>query len=75
MTFTSTMIMSRTLMPAWIRAVSLVNPVNWAVDIARAGFQGTSLARVPAELGALAAFTLACGYLATRAFDAYQRSL
>jgi len=75
MTFTSSMIMARGLMPGWIRAVSTVNPVNWAVTVARAGFDGGQLAQVPVPLALLAAFAVACGYLATRAFEVYRRSL
>jgi ABC-2 type transport system permease protein len=75
LTFTSTMIMASDLMPGWIRAVSVVNPVNWAVLVARAGFQGAPLSRVPVPLALLTAFALGCGYLATRAFAGYQRSL
>src|SRR4051812_41116374 len=40
MTFLSSMIMSRNLMPDWIKAASRFNPVNWAVTAARDGFEG-----------------------------------
>jgi len=75
MTFTSSMIMARDLMPGWIRTVSVINPVNWAVTVARTGFQGGPLSQVPLPLALLAAFALGCGYLATRAFDVYRRNL
>jgi ABC-2 type transport system permease protein len=75
MTFTSSMIMARDLMPGWIRTVSTFNPVNWAVTVARAGFQGGHLSQVPLPLVLLTGFAMACGYLATRAFEVYRRSL
>lgn len=36
--FLSTMIINRELMPAWMRAVSYFNPVDWAVTVSRIAF-------------------------------------
>lgn len=75
MTFLSTMIMSRGLMPAWIRSVARFNPVNWAVTAARDGFEGQASGQLLVSLLLLAAFTLVGAVLATRAFRRYRRAL
>src|SRR6185295_14595276 len=64
MTFLSSMIMSRNLMPRWIRGVSRFNPVNWAVTAARDGFQGQFTSEMALSLALLAAFALVCTILA-----------
>jgi ABC-2 type transport system permease protein len=74
-TFLSSMIMSRDLMPQWIRGVSRFNPVNWAVTAARAGFQGEATSDILIHLGLLAAFALICGVLATLSFGRYQKAM
>ena len=72
-TFLSSMMMSRNLMPAWIRSAAMFNPVNWAVVAARGGFEG-NWALLPRNLGLLAAFALGAAWLATRSFDRYRRA-
>lgn len=74
-TFLSSMIMSRNLMPPWIRTVSWFNPVNWAVTAARDGFQGEAPAEIALYLGLLAAFALVCGAVATLSFNRYRRAM
>jgi ABC-2 type transport system permease protein len=74
-TFLSSMIMSRNLMPPWIRAASRFNPVNWAVIAARDGFQGTAPSETALCLGLLAAFALVCGVVATLSFNRYRRAM
>jgi ABC-2 type transport system permease protein len=74
MTFLSTMLRSADQIPGWIRATSRLNPVNWAVSVARGGFEGRWDQLLPA-LPLLAAFALACAALATRAFERYRRAL
>jgi ABC-2 type transport system permease protein len=74
-TFLSSMIMSRNLMPSWIRTVSLFNPVNWAVMAARDGFQGEAPREIALSLALLAAFALVCGLLATLSFRRYRRAM
>ena len=60
----------------WIQAVARFNPVNWAVEAGREalatnvdwGFVGLRVER-------LAALTIVCAWLGTRAFRSYQRSV
>jgi ABC-2 type transport system permease protein len=75
MTFLSSMIMSRNLMPPWILSVSRFNPVNWAVTAARDGFEGRAPGELATCLGLLAGFALLCAVLSTRAFGRYRRAL
>ncbi len=75
MTFLSSMIMTPNLIPAWIRTVARVNPVDWAVTVARHGFEGQVTAEAALSLALLAGFTLACAAFAVRAFGRYQRAL
>jgi len=75
MTFLSSMIMSRNLMPGWIRGVSRFNPVNWAVTAARDGFEGRAGSEMAFCLALLAGFALVCALLATRSFGRYRRSM
>ncbi len=74
MTFLSSMIMSHSLMPPWIRTVARINPVDWAVTVARHGFEGQATADMAWSLAMLAAFTAACGVFAARAFVSYRRA-
>src|SRR5947209_6675066 len=74
-TFLSSMIMSRNLMPGWIRGVSRFNPVNWAVTAARDGFEGRAPSEMLLCLALLAAFALVCGFLATRSFGRYRKPM
>ena len=74
-TFLSSMIMSRNLMPGWIRGVSRFNPVNWAVTAARDGFEGRAPSEMLLCLSLLAAFALICGFLATRSFGRYRKAM
>jgi ABC-2 type transport system permease protein len=66
--------MASELMPAWIRAVGLANPVNWAVDGARDAMLGVDWPQVGAQALNLAAFVLLCGIFATQAFSLYRRT-
>ena len=75
MMFLSSMIMSRNLMPQWIRGVSRFNPLNWAVTAARDGFEGRAPAEMALCLALLAAFALLCSVLATQAFRRYRSAM
>jgi ABC-2 type transport system permease protein len=76
LTFLSTALMQQSLVPGWIQTVAKFNPVNWAVEAGRsAAMQQIDWGLVASRVGLLAALTLACGFLATRAFTSYQRSL
>jgi hypothetical protein len=52
------------------------NPVNWAVEAGR-GALSSSLdwGLIASRLGLLALLAIVCGWVATRAFYAYQRSI
>lgn len=74
LTFLSTAFMASALMPGWLRMVARFNPVNWAVEGARLAMAGEGWGTVAREMGALAAFAFAGGWLATQAFRLYRRA-
>ena len=64
------------LAAGWIQAVSRFNPVTWAIEASRAALAGSpDWGIVLPDLGLLALLAAASGWIATRAFGAYQRSL
>jgi len=76
LTFLSSVFMAPNLMPGWIQAISRFNPVEWAVQAARSALNvhpnwGVVLPR----FGLLLSLSMITGWLATRAFRAYQRSM
>ena len=74
LTFLSTMMMERKLMPHWmIGSQTEYNPVDWAVTVSRASFEGRWQA-VWARLILLSVFALVSCILATTGFMRYQRS-
>ena len=76
LTFLSSALMQQSLVPGWIRTVSKVNPVNWAVEAGRsAAMQKTDWGLVASRVGLLVALVVVCAAFATRAFATYQRSL
>jgi ABC-2 type transport system permease protein len=76
LTFLSTAFMQKSLVPKWIQNVASVNPVNWAVEAGRSAvLPGTDWSMVMSRLGLLAALTVVCIGLSTRAFRTYQRSV
>jgi ABC-2 type transport system permease protein len=76
LTFLSSALMQPSLAPDWIRAISTVNPVNWASDAARSAAMGSfDWGLVAGRVGLLVALVIVCAGFATRAFGAYQRSL
>jgi ABC-2 type transport system permease protein len=75
-TFLSAGLMRESLTPGWVQAVARYNPVNWTVDSGRAALgSSTDWGLVASRLGLLALLALACGWVATRAFRTYQRSI
>jgi ABC-2 type transport system permease protein len=73
LTFLSTAFMQPSLMPGWMSTVADYNPVDWAITAGREAVQsGTDWGAVAGYSGLLAAFALACMFLATLAFRAYQ---
>jgi ABC-2 type transport system permease protein len=76
LTFLSTVFLPAEQLTGWIKAFAKVNPVNWAVEAGRAAvFPSPDWSMIATRLGLLAALALACTFLATRAFGAYQRSV
>lgn len=76
LTFLSSVFMAQALMPGWMQEVARYNPVNWAVQAGREALtESPDWTMVLWRLGALLAFALICGWLGTRAFRAYQRSV
>jgi ABC-2 type transport system permease protein len=76
LTFLSSALMQQDLVPAWIRTVSKLNPVNWAVEAGRsAAMQKIDWGLVASRVGLLVALVVLCAAFATRAFATYQRSL
>ncbi len=76
MMFLSSILVTFTLMPGWIQAVSRFNPVNWGVQAARnsvvtGGAWGTTGEFLLLLLAAMAATSL----FATWCFRSYQRSI
>jgi ABC-2 type transport system permease protein len=76
LTFLSTGMMQKSLLPHWMQTAAKFNPVNWAVEAARsAAMQKTNWGLVGERVAMLAALALVAGYLTSRAFSRYQRSL
>ncbi|MEV6349507.1 ABC transporter permease [Actinoplanes sp. NPDC051851] len=76
LTFLSSAFMAASLMPSWMRRIADGNPVNWALDAARAAMSdtpawGTVLTRGGWLLLAAALMLV----LSTRTFRAYQKSV
>ncbi len=76
LTFLSTGMMQKSLLPHWMQTAAEFNPVNWAVEAARsAGMQKTDWGLVGERVGLLLILAVAASLLASRAFVRYQRSL
>jgi ABC-2 type transport system permease protein len=74
--FLSSAIMDTHVAPAWVRHVARYNPVDWACVAARSALSGhPEWGAILPRLALLAALALAMGWLATRAFRSYQRSI
>jgi ABC-2 type transport system permease protein len=75
-TFLSSAIMDPRLAPGWIAGVARFNPLDWAVVASRETLFGSpDWSIVWPRLAALVALAAVMGWLATRTFGAYQRSL
>lgn len=76
MTFVSSVLMAPALLPGWIGTVAQYNPVDWAAVASReALFGSTDWSVVLGRGGLLVALAIVTGWLATRAFRSYQRSI
>ena len=74
--FLSTILITPELMPAWMRNVARINPVNWGVVAAREVVEpATSWATVGIHVGLLLAFAALTTSFGTLAFRAYRRTL
>jgi ABC-2 type transport system permease protein len=74
--FLSSAIMNTKLSPEWVRNVARFNPFEWAVVAGRQALSAVpDWAAIWANLGLLAALTVAMAWLATLAFRGYQRSI
>lgn len=75
LTFLSSAVMALHLAPQWIQDVARYNPLDWAVVVSREALaDNPDWGAIWPRLGALTAAALVMGWLATRAFIAYQRS-
>jgi ABC-2 type transport system permease protein len=76
LTFLSSVFMQPELMPGWIETIARFNPADWAVQAGREAVAANAdWSVVLSHGGYLAAFALACAWLGTRGFRAYQRSV
>jgi ABC-2 type transport system permease protein len=76
LTFLSSALMQRSLVPEWVRTASKFNPVNWAADAGRSATAGhIDWGLVGSRVGLLVVLLVVCAAFATRAFGVYQRSL
>jgi ABC-2 type transport system permease protein len=76
LTFLSTTFLAANLIPSWMRTVSDVNPVNWAVVAGRTATSAhPDWGVVASRAGFLTALMVVCLAFATNAFRSYQRSV
>ena len=76
LSFLSATLLPVNLLPDWMRQVARFNPVNWAVLVGRETLSpDVDWGLVASRTGCLAALAIAAGWLSTRAFRAYQRSV
>jgi ABC-2 type transport system permease protein len=76
LTFLSTALVNKDLMPGWMRTVADLNPVDWAIEAGRSATAASpDWGLVATDVGLLAALLVLCGALATRAFRSYQASV
>lgn len=72
--FLSTMMITRELMPAWMRAASYANPVDWAVTVSRAAFGGEMGPGTWRSLALLTGVTIVAWAFALHSLLRYQRA-
>src|SRR6266511_2967846 len=76
LSFLSSAFLQQNLAPSWIQHVARYNPVNWAVEAGRVALGASAdWGLVGWRMGLLAAFAVACAWVGTSAFRAYQRSV
>jgi ABC-2 type transport system permease protein len=75
-TFLSFTFMQKSLVPGWVQSVAAYNPVNWAVEAGRSATSAhADWGLVGSRIGFLVLLLVVSGTIATRAFNAYQRSI
>ncbi len=76
LSFLSSAMMAREAAPDWIQTAASYNPVDWAVVASREALSASpDWTAVLVRLGGLLAVALFMGWIATRAFHSYQRSV
>jgi ABC-2 type transport system permease protein len=76
LTFLSSTLMQQSLLPDWVRWAARFNPVNWAVEAGRsAATQNADWSLIATRIGLLTVLLIVSATFATRAFNAYQRSV
>jgi ABC-2 type transport system permease protein len=76
LSFMSSAMMAKAVMPEWMQTVATYNPVDWTVVASREALSADpDWPAVLIRLGGLLAVAIVMGWLATRAFRNYQRSL
>ncbi len=76
LSFLSSAMMAREAAPEWIQTVSSYNPVDWTVVASREALSADpDWGAVLIRLGGLFVVAVVTGFIATRAFRAYQKSL
>jgi ABC-2 type transport system permease protein len=76
LTFLSSALMQQDLLPGWIQWIARFNPVNWAADAGRSAVGADpDWALIGSRLGLLVLLVVMSAAFATRAFNAYQRSI
>lgn len=76
LSFLSSAMMAREAAPDWIQTVASYNPVDWAVVASRSALSDApDWGGIGLRLLGLLAVAVVTGFIATRAFRAYQRSL
>ena len=74
--FLSSIMIAPELMPGWVARAARFNPVDWAAVASREALRAApDWGLVFGRVGLLAALALLMGWLAARAYRAYQRSL
>jgi ABC-2 type transport system permease protein len=74
--FFSSILIASSLIPGWMRALSLLNPVEWGARAARGvAVAGTGTPEISLYLGLLLGFAALTGVFATWSFRVYQRTL
>jgi ABC-2 type transport system permease protein len=76
LSFLSSSMMATAVMPQWMQNIAKFNPVDWTVVASRSALSADpDWPAILIRLGGLLAVALVMGWIATRAFRTYQRSL